>query len=99
MKDQPIVSRHRKYGEDSVSVMQSVVPNSRAQLAASLMDKTSLHAVRTGEDSAGRATWRGLSPAEVAARCCEMADAAFSQFEAYGWLTPMPELPAEKETE
>ena len=92
MKDQPIVSRKRsKYGQEEVHVMQVVVPNSRARLAMELMDKSSLHTFRTGEDSAGRAQWRGLSPAEVAARCCEMADAAFAEFEARGWLTPMPD--------
>ena len=100
MKDQPIVSRHRRYGEDRVMVTQSVVPNGRAQLAMSLMDKSSLHAVRSGEDSAGRATWRGLTPSEVASRCCAMADAAFNQFEAYGWLVPMPDVePQEGESE
>ena len=98
MKDQPIISRKRsKYGSEDTRIMSSVVPNSRAQLAASLMDKSSLHAVRVGEDSAGRAEWRGLTPREVAERCCAMADAAFVEFEARGWLTPMPD--AEQDAE
>jgi hypothetical protein len=44
-----------------------------------------------GEDSAGRMKLRLMTPAEVAFRACDIADAAMSEMEARGWLLDLPE--------
>ena len=45
-----------------------------------------------GEDSAGRAKLRCLTPTEVATKACDCSDRAFVEFEKRGWLITIPAL-------
>ena len=62
----------------------------RAQFAMELVARSITVGSDAGEDSAGRAKARPTPPEEMAERACEIADAAFNEFEKRGWLLELP---------
>jgi hypothetical protein len=62
-------------------------PDIRAALATQMAERWGLVAGEAdGEDSAGRQKLRLLTPAELAKRSCEAAEALYKEFEARNWL-------------
>lgn len=67
------------------------IPDDRAAFAMELMSRhAGITAQQDGEDTAGRAKMRREQPAELARFCCEVAEAAFAEFEERGWLLHLP---------
>jgi hypothetical protein len=59
----------------------------RAAYAADLLLRASLvAAMPDGYDDAGRQKMRMMTPDEAALRACEIAQAAFDEFEKRGWI-------------
>lgn len=62
-----------------------------ARLAATLIERWGLVAAEVeGEDSAGRAKIRRLTPDELVRDACNTAEAAWDEFEKRGWLLDIP---------
>lgn len=77
-------------------------PNSIAAFAMDIMHHLAIStACPDGEDSAGRQKLKLLPPDGVAQRACEIADAAFREFEIRQWMidTPLPSLKSKKDWE
>lgn len=66
-------------------------PDPRVDIARDLIARWGLVAANAdGEDSAGRAKLRLATPEELVARACDAAEKAYAEFEARGWLVPLP---------
>jgi hypothetical protein len=71
----------------------------KGNFAVTLLEKFALiSATDGGEDSAARAKLRLMEPAEVAKRACDIAEAAFQEMEARGWLVEL-DVPTEKDVQ
>jgi len=67
------------------------IPTMRAHFAMKLMEHLAISAAEAdGEDTAGRQKLRLLTPVEVATRACNIAAAAYQQFEDRDWLLTAP---------
>ncbi len=84
--------RKRAYGDDSSVMIHGRVGYSmRANLAQQFVDRWGMVAgIPDGEDSAGRQKLRLATPAELAARAVESANALFDAMDAAGWKIDVP---------
>ena len=83
------------HGGTDVAFVQTEAPNEKAQFAMELMRHLAIAAATPdGEDSAGRARLRLMTPEEVAQRGAQIADYAFEIFTERGWMVdaPLPKL-------
>lgn len=65
--------------------------NSRAAFALNVIERFALIAARAeGEDSTGKQKLENLTPNEIVQHSCDVADAAFNEFEKRGWSTKLP---------
>ena len=90
MKDKiNVVEIKDSYGKANQVTHNPIVPNNRARMAISLMERWGMVAARVdeNEDSAGRSKLRNMPADEVVEYACSIADAAFNAFESNGWLT------------
>lgn len=84
----------------NVEIRQLRMPSQEASFAVLLMGHIGVALAKPdGEDSAGRQKFTYLLPEEVASRACEIAKAAFSEFEKRDWLCDLPSLKDEDESE
>ena len=66
-------------------------PDARAQFAMLCVERWAMVAAEAdGEDSAGRAKVRRMTPGEVAAHACVCTDRLFAEFAARGWIVTVP---------
>jgi hypothetical protein len=80
-----------RYGEKGITITNSVIPHPEAEFAMGMIERMSLYCANPdGEDSAGRAKLRLMTPEEIANRACDIAAAAFAQFEKRDWLLQVP---------
>jgi hypothetical protein len=64
-----------------------------ARLATVLIEKWGMVAGQPdGEDSAGRAKFRIMTPDDVVSRACNVAERAVQAFKRRGWLVPLPDF-------
>lgn len=93
MKTTPHILEEPSYrGGTEIKICHRVHLNPEANFAAALMDHLAIvaGAPDIGEDSAGRAKIRLMTPAEVVERACEISRLAFEEFEKREWLTEIP---------
>lgn len=82
-----------EYGRLSGDFHVNYLPDSRMAFAQDIIAKWALVAAEPdGEDSSGRAKLKLKGPGEIAAFACEVAEKAFAEFEARGWMQPMPNV-------
>lgn len=68
-------------------------PSFEARIAVDLCERWGMVAATPdGEDSAGRAKVRNLTPREMVTRACDTASALVAEFRDRGWMTPLPSL-------
>ena len=80
-----------EFGKPIVGLHNTKRPNSKACLAIELMKHLAIIlAEPDGEDSAGRQKLKMMPAETVAARACNIAEAAFRNFEARGWCLDAP---------
>ena len=85
----------------ALTIHQAEVPGVEANFVLALIEKWGLVAgAPDGEDSAGRAQMRLLTPEEVVTRAMATSRLAFGAFREAGWLvqTPLPLAEVEKAT-
>jgi len=98
----PVEMKKSPYGEgikgyDLQMIHSTKALQSVARLACALIERWGLVAGEIdGEDSAGRSKLRRLTPEELVKDACATADAAWSEFEARGWLLEVP-IPVKSE--
>ncbi len=92
MNDAPVPIEHPGYrGETEVRLHSQFGMNMRADFVGQLLKHLALVTGEAdGEDSAGRQKLRLMTPIEVAKRACDIADAAWQEFNDRGWLVEMP---------
>lgn len=67
------------------------LPEWEARLACSMIERWGMAAaVEDGEDAAGRAKLRIMTPQELVERACEVAALSIEQFRARGWVQLAP---------
>ena len=89
---EPVYKRSTYDGDLSILTHSRVMLSGRARLAGEILERWAMVAAEPhGEDSAGRQKIASLDPMVMAKRACDIADAAYSEFEARGWYTPVPE--------
>lgn len=77
--------------DPEVAVTQLEALDMEARIAACLIERWGLVAAqRDGEDSAGRARLRKLTPQELVAEACETAQLACDEFRRRGWVLQLP---------
>lgn len=83
-------------GFEHITIHVREYANFKARMAAVLIEKWGLVATAPdGEDSAGRAKLRRLSPEELVQEAVSTADHAVEEFRRRGWMLEVP--PIEKE--
>lgn len=76
---------------EKIEMRHSHSPNLAGEIAERLCSHIAMiAAVNNGEDSAGRAVARLLTPGEVAQRACNIAENLVSEFEERRWLVEVP---------
>ncbi len=87
------VTSESDYGSLKVQLYNVEVPNEVANLAFAFLEKWGpVCAEMDGEDSAGRAKLRPLSPAETVTRAFDIAQAAYAEARKRGTLLDVPDL-------
>lgn len=77
MSEKVRITTHRHYDKKSVEIYRTAMPNDTARLAFALLEKWGpVCAMPDGEDSAGRAKIRPLTPNETVVRAFEIAEFA-----------------------
>ena len=75
----------------SVKTVQRTVFTNKGKMAWELLQRFATIAAETkGEDSAGRAKLELLSPNDVVARACDIAEVAWDEFARRDWLLTLP---------
>lgn len=70
------------------------IPDQRALFAMTCIEKWGLVAAEIeGEDSAGRAKVRRMTPDEIVTHAVAVAQKAFTAFEREGWIIDIPSYP------
>lgn len=93
MKPGYIENPASRFEHSTVTVYKTAVPYPQAELAERLIHHFGVVAAATdGEDSAGRAKLKLLSPEEVVARACQIAELAHLEFQKRDWLLKLPAL-------
>lgn len=82
----------RQYGDSPQLVChEREHPNFEARLAIDLLERWGLVAgEEAGEDSAGRAKIRSLTPPEAVIRACDMAEEMTKEIRNRGWFVAVP---------
>jgi hypothetical protein len=92
--------RKHPFKEHGYHMHVSAIPTPVGELAISLAKQLAIATgIEDGEDSSGRSKLRLLTPTEAATRACNIADAMYTEFASRGWLTALPEPPADKSAE
>ena len=93
MQDQVDMRIVPAYSRKGLLVTATIATNSRARFASAIIERWALISGEPdGEDSAGRRQLRQESANSIVGRACDVADAAFNEFEARGWLFETPDL-------
>lgn len=88
-----IEERYSNFDDVQVKINNRLAYNAIAELASHLIDRWGMvSGAPDGEDSAGRAKMRLLSPEEVVRRACDTAELAFREFSKRDWVTVLPSL-------
>jgi hypothetical protein len=76
-----------------VAILNREHPLWKARLATTLLERWGpVLAAADGEDSTGRQKIRDLSPEEIVAKACEIADLSVDEFRSRGWVIGLPSL-------
>jgi len=88
--------KRKSYKGTEIVVYQQRAFDAEAELAAQMIERWGMSAaIEDGEDSAGRAKIRLLTPEELVQRACETAEQAMEEFNKRGWILDLPELTGE----
>lgn len=86
-----VAIKRNTYGDTSIISHSRVLLSDRARLAGHILERWAMVAAQPdGEDAAGRQKIIPLEPTEMARRACDIADAAYKEFEDRKWFTPVP---------
>lgn len=78
-------------GGTEIKISRSMIVNAEADFAMELMRHLAIAIGHPdGEDSAGRAKLRLMTPQEISNRACEISRCAFDEFEKNDWLVALP---------
>lgn len=80
-----------RHDRAEIIIHRNVVPTNQAETALELARHLSIVAADVdGEDTAGRQKLRLLTPAQVASRAAQIAEALWAEFEQRDWLLALP---------
>jgi hypothetical protein len=80
-------------GRGRLMLHDTEVPTREAQLAMELVGRWGTVAgVPDGEDAAGRAKLRLMTPEELAIRACHSAEMLFGEMRRRGWIIQAPDI-------
>jgi len=78
-------------GGTAIKVCNEEIPHPQASFAMDVIGRLAIcTAVPDGEDSVGRQKLRMMTPEEIVARATDVADRAWKEFRARGWLLDIP---------
>ena len=81
------------YDRPNITLYERETPSFEARIALSMVEKWGIVAATTdGEDTAGRAKLRPLTPAELVERACTTADLLATELRTRGWMLELPSL-------
>ena len=92
------IRKDNKYGDPSY--LYAETPGQEARFTLELIERWGMVAAeQDGEDSSGRAKLRLMTPDELAERAIATTATVFGRLRALGWITQMPDVPVEVESE